>query len=344
MTSVPVDINHIVARLLFSILVFPGLLFIVSLGLFSEWFLRKIVARMQNRMGPSYVGPFGILQPLADLIKLVASKEEIRQKYSMLWLGKSFVLLGVGAIVASLLLLPLSPLRFTAPYDFIVYLYLCCVIVPMALVFVGLSTPNPYTGVGVSRLLSMMLICEPTYSTAVFVPVFLVSMTTCGDGFPEFSIILTAYNSWKLWLNPVTATALLLSLVAAIVVIQARAFIQPFNIPDAEQEIIAGFETELSGPVLGFTRLLHNIELAASIIFVTYLFLGGPYPYTHTSVEGVLVLIAKYMLILFIISLFKGVFGRFRIEQGLRVLFKYGLTTVVTAVILASLAIVASGT
>lgn len=338
MIGVLVDINHVAIKLLFSILVFPGLLFIVSLGLFSEWFLRKIVARMQNRMGPSYVGPFGILQPLADLLKLVASKEEIRQKYSMLWLGKSFVLLGVGAIVATLLLLPLSPLRFTAPYDFIVYLYLCCLIVPIALIFVGLSTPNPYTEVGVSRLLSIMLICEPTYSIAVFVPVFLASMTVCGDGLPEFSIMLTAYNSWKLWLNPITATALLFSLIAAIVAIQARAFIQPFNIPDAEQEIIAGFETELSGPVLGFTRLLHDIELAVSIIFVTYLFLGGPYPYTHASVEGVLVLIAKYMLVLFTISLFKGVFGRFRIEQGLKVLFKYGLIVSVIAVILASLA------
>ncbi|WFO76276.1 NADH-quinone oxidoreductase subunit H [Desulfurococcaceae archaeon MEX13E-LK6-19] len=325
---------------LVSILVFPGFLFIVALGLFSEWFLRKIVARMQNRMGPTYVGPFGILQPLADLLKLFTAKEEIKQKYSVLWLGKGFAALGVGAVVATMLMLPLSPLRFTAPYDFLIYLYLYCIIVPIAFIFLGLSAPNPFSEIGVSRLLSIMIIGEPAYSIAFFVPVFLASEFFAKSPWPVFSILLTAHSAWKLWGIPLAALALILAFIAIIVAIQAKAFIPPFNIPDAEQEIIAGPETELSGPALGFARLLHDVELAASILFVVYVFLGGPYPYPHTSLPGIALLVAKYIAVLFLVSLFKALFGRFRIEQGLRTLFNYGLVLALIAAIIASITVI----
>lgn len=326
--------------ILMSLILFPGLVFIVALGLFSEWFMRKIVARMQNRMGPSYVGPYGILQPLADLLKLFMVKEEIRQENSVLWLGKGFAALGIGAVVAVMLLLPLSPVRLTAPYDIIIYLYLCCVVVPIGIIFLGLSTPNPFSEVGVSRLLSIMIICEPTYSMAFFIPVFLVTELYGNTRLPPFSILLTTYNVWRLWTNPLTIVALLLALIAVVITIQAKAFIQPFNIPDAEQEIIAGPETELSGPALGFARLLHDVDLAATILFVVYVFLGGPYPYPHTTLQGILLLIVKYMALLFLVSLLKALFGRFKIEQGLRTLFNYGLLVALASVILASMIVV----
>ncbi|RJS84536.1 NADH-quinone oxidoreductase subunit H, partial [Candidatus Bathyarchaeota archaeon] len=56
-------------HLLFRILIFPGFLFLLAVTLFCDWFERKVMARMQNRVGPAYTGPFGILQPLADYIK-----------------------------------------------------------------------------------------------------------------------------------------------------------------------------------------------------------------------------------------------------------------------------------
>ncbi|MEM4503098.1 MAG: NADH-quinone oxidoreductase subunit H, partial [Ignisphaera sp.] len=67
---------------LFVAIVFPGLFFMIAIALFSEWFYRKVVARMQNRMGPAYTGPMGLLQPLADILKLLLVKEVKKQRYS----------------------------------------------------------------------------------------------------------------------------------------------------------------------------------------------------------------------------------------------------------------------
>ncbi|HDM92787.1 MAG TPA: NADH-quinone oxidoreductase subunit H, partial [Candidatus Korarchaeota archaeon] len=65
-----------ILTLLFKLTIFPGFAFLFVGSLLTEWYKRKVVARMENRMGPSYTGPIGILQPLADFFKLL-TKEEI---------------------------------------------------------------------------------------------------------------------------------------------------------------------------------------------------------------------------------------------------------------------------
>ncbi len=323
---------------IFSLLVFPGLVFISALAMFNEWFIRKFVAKAQSRMGPTYVGPQGILQPFVDLVKLVAVKEEIKQKYSFVSVGKVFAFLGIGALIASLLLLPLSPFRLVAPYDFLIYVYLCGVWAPIALVILGISIPNPFTSVGVSRLLSILLLCEPTYFAAVLTPIILVTHLLHTECLVPYSILWTSKLVHKLWLGP-TAVPLALALVASIVTLQAKAMYQPFNIPEAEQELIAGFETEFSGPLLGLNNLLHEVDIAVTLLFITYLFLGGPYPYPHLSPQGIVVLIAKYLGLLLVVTVLKASFGRFRIEQGMWYIIKYGLIPAVIAIVIANVII-----
>lgn len=316
-----------------SILVFPGLVFATALALFSEWFIRKVVARMQNRMGPSYVGPFGILQPLADIMKLMIAKEEIVQRYSIQVVARIFASLGLGALIASLLLLPISPFRLISDFDFLIYFYLCCLIVPLSIIFIGLAAPNPFTETGVSRLLTMTLLVEPSYFTAFIIPIVLATQIY-GEILPaSYSIYSTSIVAWRLWLNPLTAPAMILGLFAALVAMQAKFMIQPFNIPEAEQEIIAGFETELSGPILGLMRLLHDMDIAVTTLFIVYVFLGGPYPFKHLTVYGILTLVAKYVAILFIVTLMKAVFGRLRIDQALGILFKYSFIPALAGVV-----------
>lgn len=320
-----------------SLTLFPGLVFVVALALFSEWYIRKMVARAQSRMGPAYVGPIGILQPLADLLKLLTVKEEIKQKYASLGLAKAFMFTGIGAATASVLLLPLSPFRLTSPYDFLIYAYLCCVWVPLAMTMYGMSVPNPFTAIGVSRLLSLVAVIEPVYFASILVPVTLTTYLYGPSCHAPFSIYCTSINSWRLWANPLTVALMVLGLVAVLVSVQAKAMLQPFNIPEAEQEVIAGFATEFSGPLLALNNVLHDVDIAVTALFITYLYLGGPYPLPHTSLPGVLILIAKYLLVLTLMVIVKASFGRFRIEQGIGAVLKYGGIPAAIAVVAASI-------
>ncbi|MCD6488863.1 MAG: NADH-quinone oxidoreductase subunit H [Desulfurococcales archaeon] len=330
---------EILFYILFAALVFPGLVFISALALFTEWFIRKIEARMQNRMGPSYVGPFGLLQPLADMLKLFSVKEEIRQRYSVPGIAVGFAVLGIGAAVAALFLLPLSPIRIAANYDFLIYLYLCSLWIPVAIIFMSLSMPNPFTGVGISRLLTMIIVYEPAYFISIFIPVVLVSHFYGGDAF--YSILFTSMNSGRLWLNPLAAIAMVFGLVAILVSTQTKTMLQPFNIPEAEQEIIAGFATEFSGPILALYNFLHDVEITVTILAITYLYLGGPYPYPHLSIPGILLLIVKFLAVLFIVCLVKAVFGRLRIDQAVKTMFKYSFIPAFIGIVITSVLVFA---
>ncbi len=310
-------------------LVFPGLLFIVALGLFTQYWMRKLSARMQNRMGPAYVGPIGLLQPLMDLWKLIRVKEEVVTRYSMPGLAKTAGLIALAAAVSVLALFPLSPLRITGPYDYLVYAYMFSLMLPVMLIVMSLSMPGPYTSVGVSRLLTFITVVEPTYFAALLVPVALASKY--GD---PYSVYTAATNSWRLWLNPFTIPLMILALMASITVLQAKAMYAPFNIPEAEQEIIAGFETEFSGPILGLANLVHDVEIAVTALSITYLLLGGPYPYSHLSIPGIILLIIKFLAVITVATIIKNTYGRYRIEQALTTMTKYGLIPGIIAVIL----------
>lgn len=316
-------------HILFTILVFPGLLFITALALFTQWWMRKTSAKMQRRIGPKYVGPTGILQPLMDLWKLIHIKELVRTKYSMPLLAELFGLSGIAAVITVLAMLPLSPIRFTAYQDFLVFAYFCCIWIPLAQIMMSLSMPGPYTSIGVSRLLSFITVSEPAFFSAILVPVALTSRYGLA-----YSIYTAAINSWKLWVDPYTLPLMILVLIALIVNLQAKAMLQPFNIPEAEQEIIAGYETEFSGPILGLAQLLHDMDTALAAIIITYLVLGGPYPFSHLSIPGVVIVIAKYLAVITTVAIIKNVFGRFRIEQALYTVFKFSLVPALIAVTL----------
>ncbi|MEM3980148.1 MAG: complex I subunit 1 family protein [Ignisphaera sp.] len=334
-----------VLHILFALIVFPGLIFSTALALFSEWFYRKTVARMQNRMGPSYTGPIGLLQPLADILKLFLIKEVKKQRYSSInlaeiGLGTSINLaeIGLGISIAStiapLLLLPLSPIRFSAPYDVLVLVYLYAVWHFIGLVIATLAYPNPFVIAGLSRLIALTCVIEPTIFASILVPIILTS-TSCT---PKYSIMCAAINSWKIWLSsPLALISMLLALVAIIIATQAKLGLKPFDIPEAEQELIAGHITEFSGSLLALYNLSHNIKLAFSAILITYLFLGGPYPYRHLSLEGMLLIAVKFVTILFVLTLIRASYGRRRIDQGISLVMKYGLIPSIIALLLAYL-------
>lgn len=325
-----------VISMFIGVLVFPGMLFLVALALFTQYLVRKLSARLQKRMGPSYVGPAGVMQPFYDFWKLLRAKEVVRTRFSMTKVAEFALLVGISSAVASVIFLPLNPWGIKSEFDILMFFYMASVVPLIALVIASLAMPSPYTALGVSRLLSLATICEPAFFASIVIPAYLATRSPHSKAL-FLSISEASPSVVNLWLNPLTALTLALCFISYIFSIQAKAMFPPYNIPEAEQEIIAGFETEFSGPLLALARLLHDLDLTVSILAGIYILLGGPYPFRHFSVQGAILLVVKYLAVLFVVTFIKNIMGRYRIEQALVQLFKYGLILAIVAAVLAAI-------
>jgi NADH-quinone oxidoreductase subunit H len=334
------EIATMIGYALLSLFIFPGLAALSAISLFTEWFVRKSVARMQNRMGPAYVGPIGLLQPFADFFKLLLVKRYVEQRYSSPLLAVMGVAIGIGALTVTLLLFPISPLRLIASYDVIIFIYLTILWPFLSLIIISLAWPNPFVIAGVSRAIALAIVTEPTLVASILVPMNIIARKY--SQLPPYSVYYTSIAVSRLWTGInidmgsyiITLILLAISIIASIIAIQSKVMLKPFDIPEAEQELIAGFATEFSGPVYAFFRLFHDMEITVLVLAIVYIFLGGPAPFNHLSVEGILTLLAKYIVVLFIVSLIRGAFGRFRIDQAINKIIKYALIPSVIALII----------
>ncbi|MFA4926459.1 MAG: complex I subunit 1 family protein, partial [Candidatus Aminicenantales bacterium] len=235
------------------LVIYPGLLFIFFYSTFAEWYDRKLYARLQNRMGPTHTGRAGVLQPIADFIKLM-SKEDIVPERADRGLFRALPAFGLAIVSVGMLLLPVwnynlagsSPISFSG--DIVVLLYLLSL--PTFIFFLaGWSSTNLFSTVGATRVLTMLFGYE--------VPLFLTVLTPA---------ILA--NSWRLAeiaafyrQQPLLAILNLPAFVIALICVQAKLERTPFDIPHAETEIVGGTFTEYSGKKLALFRLMMDVEL-----------------------------------------------------------------------------------
>jgi NADH-quinone oxidoreductase subunit H len=308
-----------------QLLLYPGISFALAAGLFSEWFTRKLYARFQNRRGPTYTGPFGILQPLADFLKLML-KEDIATRVS----GDKAVLfmlsLSLGALCLVMLFTPLAVRGLAFPYDAVLVIYLL-IIPSLVFALVGYASYNPFGIYGSSRVVVLLLGYEPAFLLSIFMPMF---ATPGGFG---FSVMEAASGAWRLWSGP-TAIPMAIALATALISLQCKLMEKPFDIPHAEVEIVGGPFTEYSGPKLAYIGLLHDFELVVGGVLITYLLLGGAAPFQGPL--GALAVLIKFLAVVSVVTLIKAVFGRFRIDQASNMLWRYVILIALADLILAA--------
>ena len=295
------------------ILIFPGFLFCFLCGMLLCGIERKIVARMQKRVGPP------ILQPFYDFFKL-CGKETIVPAAASKAVFLAAPIVGLAALVVIQLFIPVFNFTaFTAAADVIVILYL--LLIPAMSEIIGASASgSPYAGVGLSREMVTVISCE-----LPLVLVFLAVGKTVGNEIGTgITFSLTAVRDCQVDNGSlITHLSMIPAAVALLLVIPGELGSHPFDAAEAETEICEGMLAEYSGAPLGIYKLSHAVKMLTMTSLFKALFLGG----IGTGIIAVDALILFGICIVItvcVIALINAVTARLKTEQ----LFKYYWTVV----------------
>jgi NADH-quinone oxidoreductase subunit H len=301
---------------LLQVLIFPGLLFSIVLAFLYEWLDRKIYARLQNRVGPLYAGPAGILQPVADFIKLLA-KEDIVPSAANKVIFNIAPIMALSLISTAVLLLPVTGVAGLISFDGDVILAMALMVLYVIVVFLaGFFSMNRFSTVGAERTVLQLL----GYEIPMILSVMSVALSA---GALSLAKIVENRNIWFIFGPHV------ISFFVYLIAGQAELERVPFDIPEAEQEIVAGWLTEYSGKKLALFRLSRDIELLFVAGLATTLFLGGAGPVISgiPSILQVAICTVFFTLkmagVLFLLSTIRALFARLRIDQMVDLSWKY---------------------
>ncbi len=277
------------------------------------WVERRLIGRMQIRRGPNRVGPFGLLQPVADAIKLVQKETLIPDGADRVMFLLPPTLIFIPMIVAW------GPLPWGANMTYldtnvgVLYLIAVSSLTTLAIFIAGWASNNHYALLGSMRTVAMMISYEIPLSLALLSVVLLTGSMQLS----EIVAWQSTHNAWLVALLPIALVTYFFSSTAEL----NRT---PNDIAEAESEIVAGFHTEYSGMKFG---LFYAVELGNALLvaalFSTF-FLGG---WTLFGLEewvpGYLILFGKISAAYFVLVWLRGTLPRFRLDQLMRFAWQY---------------------
>ena len=294
------------------------------LALFYIYFERKVCAAFQCRLGPNRVGPMGLLQSFADMFKMLI-KEIISLNHTDKFL---FALAPYLVILASMLAFAVLPWgNGLQDIDFnfgIFFLIAVSSIGVLGILLAGWSSNNKFTLIGALRSGAQMVSYELSIGLSVLTMVCFAGSMSVGD------IVEAQSGLWFIFSGHIPAIiAFIIYLIAG----TAETNRGPFDLPEAESELTAGYHTEYSGIHFGFFYLAEYLNLFIVSGVATLLFFGGWMPLHFPGWDGfnaimdyipsVVWFIAKAIAISFVIIWFKWTFPRLRIDQMLALEWKY---------------------
>ena len=307
----------------------PMLLVLVSavVGvLVTVWLERKISAAAQQRIGPEYAGALGILQPVADGLKLLMKEDVIPARADGLLFTLGPILV-VVPVILSWLIVPFGQHLLISNVGVGIFLWIALSsIQPIGLLMSGYSSNNKYSLLGGLRAAAQSISYEIPLALAVLAVVMMSNSLSTVD-------IVDQQNgagilSWNIWRQPV---GFLVFWICAL----AECERLPFDLPEAEEELVAGYQTEYSGMKFALFYLGSYINLVLSALLVAVLYLGGwgfpipvetlagwlgqsidaPLVQVLTGSLGIVMTVLKAYLLVFIAILLRWTVPRGRIDQ-----------------------------
>jgi NADH-quinone oxidoreductase subunit H len=301
-----------ILKTLLYLFVYPGFIFLFVYSTFAEWFDRKVFAHLQNRMGPTHTGTFGMLQPVADIIKLLA-KEDIVPERADKGFFRALPVFGLAIVSTAMLLLPVwhfdpaVPSFTSFPGDVIVLLYILSL--PTLVLFLAAWTSTSFfSTIGGARVLTMLFGYEVPLFLSVLAPAIMAGTWRLAD-------IARFFQH-----RPILILPNLLGFVIAVVCLQAKLERCPFDIPHAETEIVGGTLTEYSGKKLALFRLMTDVEMVAGSGLLATVFLGG---FPGGVFLGLVWFVVKTLFVIFLLSLIRAFSSRIRVDQVVSFAWRY---------------------
>nr|YP_009974081.1 NADH-plastoquinone oxidoreductase subunit 1 [Marattia cicutifolia]QNH93913.1 NADH-plastoquinone oxidoreductase subunit 1 [Marattia cicutifolia] len=307
----------------------------VTLGvLVIVWLERKVSAGIQQRIGPEYAGPLGIIQALADGIKLLL-KEDIIPARGDIWLFTVGPAIVVTPVFLSYLVIPFGKHIILADLGIGVFFWIAVSsIAPLGLLMAGYGSNNKYSFLGGLRAAAQSISYEiPLALCVLSISLLSNSLSTIDivDAQSKYGIL-----GWNLWRQPIGFIIFFISSLAECERL-------PFDLPEAEEELVAGYQTEYSGIKFGLFYVGSYLNLLVSSLFVTVLYLGGwdlSIPFLPTSnqitwiltngtfdiinaIIGIIITLTKAYLFLFISIMTRWTLPRVRIDQLLDLGWKF---------------------
>jgi NADH-quinone oxidoreductase subunit H len=281
---------------------------------------RKFAARMQSRIGPYYVGPHGLLQPIADAIKLMI-KEDVVPLTADRWVYNLAPIVFLVPCVLIFATLPFAPGLGVADLNIGVLFFLAVSSLEIVGLFMGgWGSNNKYALLSAMRAVNQIISYDLPFVFAAFVPVLLA-------GSLQMSTIVAAQQG--VWLGVVPKWFVFypvigqLAFVAFLVATLAAENRVPFDILEAESELVAGFRVEYSGMKFALIQLGEYAHMIGTSFLGALLFLGGWLgPGGDVPLVGALWFLLKAMLVFLVVTWVRWSFVRIRVDQILAISWK----------------------
>jgi len=297
-----------------------GLVIFVMLNLFSvmTYIERRTLAFMQFRLGPNRTGPLGILQPAADGIKLFF-KEELMPADADRWLFFGAPAVAIAAAFLSVAVVPYGPpftlfgrelqIQIADLNVGILYIFAITSLGVYGLVLAGWSANNKYSLLGALRSSAQM------FSYELALGLSWVGLIMAAGSFRINDIVdhqAGWFHHWNAFRHPIAFIVYFIAATAEVSRI-------PFDLPEGESELVAGFHTEYSSMKFGLIQMAEYVNMISVAVLATHLFLGGWHPgipgVASVGAPGFLWFTLKVGAILFVFIWLRGTLPRFRYDQ-----------------------------
>ncbi len=297
--------------------------------LFNIWFERRVVARMQHRLGPNVHGPFGLLQSLADGVKLMLKEDLVPKSVDKVLFVLAPVISAVAAFMAVAVIpfgpvvdVPFSdvttPLQLTDLPVGVLYILAIASVGIYGIVLAGWSSGSTYSLLGALRSSAQIISYEVAMGLSL-VAVFLYAGTMSTSGIVE--------AQQDIWFGVILLPSFIIYTISMI----GETNRAPFDLPEAEGELVGGFHTEYSSIKFAFFFLAEYINMVTVSMLATTMFLGGwraPWPLSiwAGANEGywpVLWFFAKVLMFVFFFIWLRGSLPRMRYDQFMALGWKW---------------------